>query len=392
MFNLDWLIAPFDKKIFIESIWQKTPQLLVTNYEKHFKEFFNKESLEKIIEFSQPQPPSLRFASSSTDEKAEVPYSLNGRIDVDRIRKLYLQGETLVLNSVEDFDPLIAQLARSIETEMGARVQVNSYLTPCLSQGFSPHYDTHDVLVLQVEGEKHWKVYGQDSSCPLNELIDGDPKFRESAQPPDEIHLKEGDVLYIPRGWVHEAKSGESASLHVTIGIHPPLGKDLLQAALDSLVAQHPALRQALPYGPLGRKEQNKRLETQFSELVALFNDNASVFDAAEVINDQFSARGRSGGDGHLFKDIEKLSELTTKTTLQRRTNMPCFVCELDDGYGLKFLNRVIRGPVAFKAAMDFVATCGEPFTVSELPGIEEEEHQFIFATSLVADGLCYLS
>src|SRR5215207_8017837 len=145
MLGIDWLLSPYDKNVFFEEIWQKRPEVLATGRAGYFEGVFSKEEVERIIEFAQPRPPLIKLSSASSDDWAEVPFSPNGRIDIDRLRKLYLQGETVILNKVEDFSPAVARLARAIETEMGARVQVNSYLTPPSAQAFPPHYDTHDV-------------------------------------------------------------------------------------------------------------------------------------------------------------------------------------------------------------------------------------------------------
>lgn len=389
MLNFDWLLRPYDKQCFFDEVWQKTPKMLATGRPGYFETFFNECAVERIIEFAQPKPPSIRLASAATKEKAEVPMSPDGRINIDRLRKLHLQGQTIILHSVEGFDPNVAQLARAIETDMGARVQVNSYLTPPAAQGFKPHYDTHDVLVAQVQGEKLWKLYGADSVCPLNEMIDGDPKFRESMRPPKEIRLMPGDVLYLPRGWIHEAVTEQHLSLHLTIGIHAPLGKDLLQAALDTLVERHPVLREALPVGPLGVTSRRALLEPRFAEVMDLFGTHASLDDAAEMIDDQMLRRGRSGGDGHLFGDIVKLHDLSDDTVLQRRVNLRCRVIKCDGGFALQFLNGLIKGPTHFEAAMKFVAERVEPFKPFDLPELSET-HRLVLASSLITDGICH--
>jgi lysine-specific demethylase/histidyl-hydroxylase NO66 len=422
MLGLDWLLRPYDKNVFFEEIWQQRPEVLATGRAGHFEGVFSKEDVERIIEFAQPKPAFIRLSSASSDKRAEVPFSPNGRIDIDQLRNFYRQGQTVIVNKVEDFSPAIARLARAIETEMGAQVQVNAYLTPPSAQGFRAHYDTHDVLVAQIQGEKLWKVYGRDSVCPLNELDDddesyydrkqprfrphqrqlapagdarnerddGDPEFWASGAAPDELRLKAGDLLYIPRGWMHEAVTDQVASLHLTIGVYPPLGKDLLHAALEALVDRHPELREALPVGPLGAAANRARLERRFAELVELFATHASAADAAEAIDDQLLGRGRSGGDGHLFQDMEQLGDLARDSQLERRTDVPCRLVNVDGGVGLQFLNGIIQGPAAFKAAMSFVATQTEPFAVSDLPGLSPE-HQLLFAASLVTDGLCRL-
>src|SRR3954466_9099543 len=295
MLGIDWLLSPYDKNVFFEEIWQQRPEVLATGRAGYFEGVFSKEEVERIIEFAQPWQ-SIRLTSASSNKWTEVPFSPNGRIDIDQLRKFYLQGQTVILNQVENFSPAVARLARAIETEMGVQVQVNSYLTPPSAQGFRAHYDPHDVLVAQIQGEKLWKVYGSDAVCPLNEMNDDDLQLPESVEAPEEIRLKAGDLLYIPRGWVHEAVTGELASLHFTIGVYPPLGKDLLNAALEALVDRHPELREALPVGPLSSAANRARLEMRFAELVELFARHASAAEAAQAINDRLLRRGRSGG------------------------------------------------------------------------------------------------
>ena len=51
----------------------------------------------------------------------------------------------------------------------GHPTQVNAYITPPSSRGFSPHYDVHDVFVLQVAGEKHWRIHAPVLPDPLRD-------------------------------------------------------------------------------------------------------------------------------------------------------------------------------------------------------------------------------
>lgn len=395
MFDLEWMLWPCAKPMFFTEIWQQHADIVATKRPGYFDQLFSTKSVENIIEFSQPRMPSIRLACAKREQQHDVPLASNGRIHIDQLRKHYRDGSTIIINSVEDYDPLVARLARSIETEMGARVQVNSYLTPKSAQGFHAHYDTHDVLVAQIHGEKQWKVYGGKSVCPLNLMANGDPRPCDmAASAPRLIRLVPGDLLYIPRGWIHEAVTDNAASLHLTFGIHPPLAKDLLSAALESLVGHHSILREALPVGPQG-KGKTVELQKRFSELMELFVNHASALDAVQLIDGELLRRGRSGGDGHLFNDIDRLDALTLNSLLQRRITMACRVIQLADddggGVGLQFSNALIKGPESLRLAMEFVIARHEPFSVSTLPGLTPEQ-QIAFATSLVTDGLCHLA
>ena len=100
------------------------------------------------------------------------------------------------------------------------------YLTPANSQGFAPHYDDIEAFILQLEGRKHWKIYqprsGEEvlprfsSGRTRKQSIDIDlevllyPLFignfteDDIGKPFLEVVLEPGDLLYFPRGFIHQ--------------------------------------------------------------------------------------------------------------------------------------------------------------------------------------------
>ena len=58
-------------------------------------------------------------------------------------------------------DRLLASLAEGAEAGLGAaRVGVNLYHTPPGRAAFPLHYDTTEIIVLQLAGRKDWALYG----------------------------------------------------------------------------------------------------------------------------------------------------------------------------------------------------------------------------------------
>ncbi len=126
----------------------------------------------------------------------------------------------------------------------------NMYLTPKNEKALLPHYDTHDVYVLQIHGKKHWTIYDAPQETPL--LNSQQPIFkREQLSNPKEITLKAGDLMYMPRGLPHEAYTTDESSLHITIGVYPPQWVDLLTKSIQQMAYSNPQLRKALPVGYL---------------------------------------------------------------------------------------------------------------------------------------------
>ena len=145
-----------------------------------------------------------------------------------------------------------------MESEFGCMVGANAYLTPGkVSQGFAPHYDDIEAFILQLEGKKHWKVYNPISlsnTLPRESSKDLDiKKLPDSAL---DIVLEPGDLLYMPRGWIHQAVTtrDNTASIHLTISAMQHWSwadfleivmPDALQSAIES--DSSTSLREGLP-------------------------------------------------------------------------------------------------------------------------------------------------
>ena len=182
--------------------------------------------------------------------------SIPDQLDAATLARLFAEGSTLVLQALHRTWGPVIDLAHDLVDALGHPVQVNAYVTPPTSRGFDDHYDVHDVLVLQLAGEKAWRVRPPVVTDPLRD----DPWTNHRAQvaaaaqhPPHlEETLRPGDVLHVPRGWIHSATALGGVSAHLTVGIHAwtrrHVAGHLLDAALR-LLEEDPAIRAALPFG-----------------------------------------------------------------------------------------------------------------------------------------------
>ena len=148
---------------------------------------------------------------------------------LDDIHRVYDRGMTVIIMTMQQRWAPVATLCRELEAFFRCPVHANLYLTPEGAQGFDAHFDTHEVFVLQLEGAKQWRLFGAPRPLPLV-----DERFdvpRNKLGPPREVQLEAGDLLYIPRGFVHEAFTSEQASLHLTVGVNVYRWADLLGEA-----------------------------------------------------------------------------------------------------------------------------------------------------------------
>ncbi|VCX21264.1 unnamed protein product, partial [Gulo gulo] len=111
------------------------------------------------------------------------------------------------------------RIQEKLECYFGSLVGSNVYITPAGSQGLPPHYDDVEVFILQLEGEKHWRLYHPTVPLAREYSVESEDRI---GRPTHEFTLKPGDFLYFPRGTIHQADTppGLAHSTHVTISTY----------------------------------------------------------------------------------------------------------------------------------------------------------------------------
>jgi hypothetical protein len=169
--------------------------------------------------------------------------------DPARIEQFLAMGASLVLDHVEDLLPSVRATADLLAQAFAGLVGANCYASFRGVQAFASHYDTHEVFALQCAGEKRWRIYAHRADAPLDVPEgDGAQAWIDAAKGPVlfDIVTRPGDLLYIPRGYFHDAIATDGDSLHLTFGVAPFSGRLLLELLQDAALAD-PAFRAWLP-------------------------------------------------------------------------------------------------------------------------------------------------
>ncbi|CAH0189553.1 cupin domain-containing protein [Roseomonas sp. CECT 9278] len=217
--------------------------------------------LDAFLRTDAARTPRVSMADGARKGGAGVPFEEyiedgGDRVDLPRLLARHDDGASLVVSQFHEVHPPLARFCRGLEKAFLHGVQANIYLTPPGAQGFRVHFDTHDVLVLQVSGRKAWRVW---DAIPYAAPTRHTP-WHNNAAPEGEPHallMAPGDALYLPRGVLHEAmvQDGAEPSLHVTVGFMEPAIGEMLRDLLGELEAEEPALRAAIPTWRLGEPE-----------------------------------------------------------------------------------------------------------------------------------------
>lgn len=182
-------------------------------------------------------------------------------------------GASLIANEVQGLHSEIARTASVLSRTFAAQVAANIYCSFKGVQAFGPHYDHHDVFAVQTEGEKIWRLYGTRMDVPVDLPPPGPDTQRwlEQAHGPlvQEIRMRPGDVLYIPRGQFHDALAVDGPSLHVTFSVTALYGRIILNL-LDNAAMQFPEFR---AYFPPADQDGGKALGTHLASLADLLRE-----------------------------------------------------------------------------------------------------------------------
>ncbi|ASG22154.1 JmjC domain-containing protein [Nitrospirillum viridazoti] len=153
------------------------------------------------------------------------------------------RGLSLALNHLHHVSPRIASLVAAVERRYRVRGGANAYVSFQREGALGPHWDNHDVIILQIWGEKRWHCHGVRAVHPL--VSRSYPTVAEAGPVEWEDTLRPGDVLYIPRGDIHWATVAEGGhSVHLTINLGGLRARDMLRALAGRLEGGEDAFRE----------------------------------------------------------------------------------------------------------------------------------------------------
>ncbi|MGH3037025.1 MAG: cupin domain-containing protein, partial [Gaiellaceae bacterium] len=306
---------------------------------------------------------------------ADVPWrpTFTAAADVQRVAAEWEAGATIVLQALHvNWQPL-AVFCRLLEDALGHGVQANAYWTPRGSQGFAVHHDTHDVLVLQVAGEKRWLLYDPLLELPLKHQR-WSPALGEPGEPSDDLTLRAGDTLYLPRGWLHQAETSATDSLHLTIGITAHTWLDALRAALAECEDELP-FRRGVAAGPDASEELLDRLRDRLGPEDVERRRRRRFLDGRRPIRED------------ALTQLRELEGLDGETLLERRPTVVADLEEDADGLSVVYEGREVRFPAHARAELVACVEADEPFRADDLPGELDAAGRLVLVRRLVREG-----
>ena len=397
-----WRCTHTEPEAFAAEHWARRPLLArAEDTGESFADLLTLDAVDELLSHRGLRTPFLRIAKDGAvvDPKRFTTSGGAGaevadQVSSDAVLRLFADGSTVVLQGLHRLWPPLIEFADQLAADLGHPTQVNAYLTPPSSQGFSPHYDVHDVFVLQFAGEKHWRIHAPVLEAPLRTQPWNDRAAAVAAaaegEPVIDTVLRPGDALYLPRGYLHSARALGGISGHLTIGVHPVTRWAAAESALDvvrTLAADDPELRRSLPLGV--DLADPSSVADVVAAVFAGLRDWLTRVDPAEVadlVRARTWAQVRPEPVAPLAQSAAAAA-LDPDSVLRLRRRLRCRLLPVEgDRVALVAGRRTHDLPATTAAAVGELLAVGE-LKVADLPGLDAPD-QLVLARRLVLEGI----
>jgi ribosomal protein L16 Arg81 hydroxylase len=383
--NFAELLSPLTVEEFFQVYWEKKILHLRQTKADYFQGVVDIKAIDEYLTRPDLAPIAVRLTLKGADIPAanwtEERHLTDGRkksvVVSEKIFTHFQKGATIIVNDAQKGIRKLAKACIALEQELKISLQSNVYITPPNSQGFTAHYDPHDIFSLQIAGTKDWRIYDSGENLPTKVN-----PFRETPKLLCEFQRQPGDLLYIPRGVVHEASSSDAATVHVNFSLKPRYGFHLLEDLRTLAEEENVFFRKVIPNG-FATEGEKLDYAADFARQLSDLIDRHAPEKLIERQFETFVERQQIDFQNRLV-DLLEVGKLKLTSTISWRGEMSFTVKRDGDGISIKFGKREVTIP---KFVEPEVFLRDEPFAVGDVKGLLTASGKIELIKQLVETG-----
>lgn len=375
------LLAPISTETFFRDYWQKTVLSVEREDPHYFDDMLTVADIDTMLAEIALPVSQVNLGMNAVGVPTSA-YSNGVYVSPSDVIRLHREGNTIILRAMHLWLPRLRDLCEQIESIFMCDVQTNLYLTPANTQSSYPHWDAHDIFVLQIAGSKRWVLHECDMKSPLPSYEFDRARHRVGAEI-GEVHMRAGDIAYIPRGVAHSPVAVDY-SVHIALGVKVRTWADVLADMYKNAVTENVPCRAALPIVDGSHAYDERTCALQFEEIAKSFLDKGRLSGALKQLENEFFSSRRTKTGGALAAIAKGASvDLDTRVSIPQGTvsrfEMNGDACDaLLNGVRLT-VSREIADSFAF---LNREGSC----RIRELPAISDA-HRVAIAQKLIDEG-----
>lgn len=377
------LLAPHPLQHFLDRHWEREFLHVKGDPGAPRAALLSLDAVDALITGRANRHPDISLVNARDPIEADDYSDEQGLIDPVAVAKLYGEGATIIVNNLDQLVPAVRATLSRLEAELGVHAQANLYLTPGGAQGFACHFDSHDVILVQLVGQKQWRLYDSPKGLPLRgERFD--PTATKPGERTADLRLERGDALYIPRGLMHDADAvGDGPSMHLTIGLHAFRWSEVLLEALAAQAIADPELRTGLPLGALTAGADPDALRDAMRARVDRALEGLRWDRVRDRMRGQFEREHKEHLAGLL---TDAVAPITAETVFARRPGATVAVTADGDAVVLDVNGRSTRWPGAVAPMLRDAVTRDGGFRLADLSDDLDDKGKRTMVKRLLAE------
>lgn len=385
------ILAPFSIEDFFKNYHEKNILHVKRNDENYYRDVLTPIEISQYLDRQDIFYPSVRIVKNGK----EIPsgeYTLkstpighhrkDGIINTEKAFALFNTGATFVIQAGQRYFNNLSHCCLHLSKKFAAPVQANLYITPDKSQGFNPHWDTHDVFVMQISGTKTWHLYGFEKELPTKNQSFVSKDYNK--QPLHTIQLMPGDFLYVPRGYVHDAIADNGISSHITIGILSFTWYRFFSEVFPQL-EEFKDFRESVPLW-------NEDLTDLIQQKTDILKQKLSELNFEEGLKklDKSYKSAQPQPTHNYFESIRNIDKVNNETIFALNEGIIYSFAKKGAEAELQFLGKSLQIPAGMQPALDYIFN-KKKFSFAELSGDLDDTQKKTLVSKLVKEGLIYI-
>jgi len=378
-FSFASLIAPVSEEEFRACYWEQQPLIVHRKNPGYYGDLFTVRDFDEAVVRA---PGHIKMADAASNKGTTLkPTTVRG---LEALLTEMREGGSLVLEQLHRQDPKLGLFCRMLGQQLGHMFEAVLFLTPPHGKSSLPHWDNTDVFIVQLFGSKHWQIEQKRRLFPVRPYRMSEDERREFGGRRTSFTVDQGDVVYIPRGFMHVAECGSQASLHLSLGVVPVVLEELLHAAIKAAVRRNQKLRVALPLGFMQGHEPQMidAAKTALREAA----DETFLRAVLDQFRDELVQSSPLDISGQIANFFEP-APLTLETLVGPRRGLVYRIEAGDDFVRVKVGTRSIAFPGLFRQTLEFALNTAA-FTVGAIVGALEDETKIAVIERLIEEGL----
>lgn len=381
------LIHPLPLEDFIHRHWQS--QLLVINREspEYFHDILTIENIDELLS-TRPIPAiRVHLGKDAVGVPADAYIARGDQGDGTYVRpsdvlRLHKQGNTIILRTMHLFLEKLGTLCEATEAFFHCSAQANIYVTPENTQSSYPHWDAHDIFVLQIAGTKRWRLHASEVQQPLY-TYRFDPARHEVGPQVDEFTLHAGDIAYLPRGMAHNPVA-EGYSVHIALGVLVKTWADVFAEMFESVVLNDPECRRVIPVLHGRHGFDVEQCLAEFPAIAEKFLAVPKMHAALERLSHQF-LRTRRSDTRHMLTQFANKTPVVLSTIVELPAHTFAVVERRGGNCRVVFNGLELVVDEGLQPALEYIRL-HRRVCVSEIPS-KSDAHRVALAQRLVDEG-----